>query len=227
MKLQHITDVFFDLDHTLWDFEKNSAVAFQTIFKNHQLPIAVDDFLVVYPKINKHYWELFREDKITHDELRYLRLKESFKALQVEVLDDVINKMAVEYIELLPMSTILYPDALEVLDYLFKRYNLHIITNGLKAVQLKKIEGSGIFKYFKTITDSESTGYKKPNPIIFTHALNGLNPSNCVMIGDCIEADVKGALNAGMHAIHFDEFFEATHQQTIIINKLAQLKNYL
>ena len=227
MKLQHITDVFFDLDHTLWDFEKNSAVAFQTIFKNHQLPVAVDDFLVVYPEINKRYWELYRVDKITHSELRYLRLKESFNALQVDVLDEVIHSMAKEYIDLLPTSNILYPDALEVLEYLSKRYNLHIITNGLKNVQLKKMERSLLLPYFKSVTDSESTGYKKPNPIIFNYALKGINPQNSLMIGDCIDADVRGALHVGMQAIHFDEFNLANHKECIIINKLADLKNYL
>ncbi len=227
MKLQHITDVFFDLDHTLWDFEKNSAVAFQTIFKNHQLPVAVDDFLVVYPEINKRYWELYRVDKITHSELRYLRLKESFNALQVDVLDEVIQDMAKEYIDLLPTSNILYPDALEVLEYLSKRYNLHIITNGLKNVQIKKMDRSLLLPYFKSVTDSESTGYKKPNPIIFNHALKGINPQNSLMIGDCIDADVRGAIQVGMQAIHFDEFNQANHKECIIINKLAELKNYL
>lgn len=227
MKLQHITDVFFDLDHTLWDFEKNSAVAFQIIFKNHQLPVAVDDFLVVYPTINKRYWELYREDKITHAQLRYSRLKESFNALNVEVEDPLINLIALEYIELLPTSNFLFDDAIKILEYLSKNYTLHIITNGLKDVQTKKIESASISSYFKSITDSESTGHKKPNPIIFNHALQKLDPKNCVMVGDCLDADVRGALAIGMKAIHFDEFYIAKHQESIIINKLAELKNYL
>lgn len=229
MKLENITDIFFDLDHTLWDFEKNSELAFQTIFKNHQLPVAIDDFLVHYPSVNKKYWALFREDKITHDELRYLRLKETFTLNEVSVSDEVIAAIAQEYIELLPSSHHLYEGTLDILNYLKPKYNLHIITNGLHEVQAKKLTSSKIAHYFVSVTDSESTGAKKPNPTIFNYALsiNGLKAEKALMIGDCIEADVRGAIHVGMKAIHFDEFFDATHQDAIIINKLAELKKYL
>jgi YjjG family noncanonical pyrimidine nucleotidase len=229
MKLENITDVFFDLDHTLWDFEKNSAVAFQTIFKNHQMLYALDDFLMVYPEINQKYWESYRMDKITHDQLRYLRLKESFDKLGIVISDEDIYKIATAYIDLLPLSNHLIKDARNTLEYLAKKYNLHIITNGLHQIQKRKIDNSNISSFFKTITDSDSVGVKKPNPKIFEYALKvaGCDAQNGVMIGDCIEADVQGAINVGMQAILFNETIGNNKQNINIIHNLDQLKKIL
>lgn len=229
MVLENITDVFFDLDHTLWDFDKNSAVAFQTIFTNHQLLHVIDDFLMVYPQINQKYWDLYRNDKITHRELRYYRLKESFTNIGIDISDEQIENIANQYIDLLPNSNHLISGAISILDYLSKKYKLHIITNGLHEVQQRKLSNSKIKNYFKTITDSDSVGIKKPNPQIFEFALKKANvkPENSVMIGDCIEADAKGALQINMHAILLDETKKLTHPHIIIINKLEELKKYL
>ena len=48
MTQRKITDVFFDLDHTLWDFDKNSALTFQKIFTTHNLSVPFDDFIKIY-----------------------------------------------------------------------------------------------------------------------------------------------------------------------------------
>ena len=80
-----ITDVFFDLDHTLWDFEKNSALAFETIFKNYQIEIDLDKFLVHYIPINLKYWEMYRTEQITQTQLIYGRLKDTFDLIQYQI----------------------------------------------------------------------------------------------------------------------------------------------
>lgn len=229
MKLENITDVFFDLDHTLWDFDKNSAVAFQTIFKNHQMLFALDDFLMVYPQINQKYWEQYRADLITHQQLRYSRLKDSFDAIKLPISDSKIWEIANEYIELLPLSNHLIQGTLEILEYLHVKYNLHIITNGVHAVQQRKLDNSNITKYFKTITDSDTLGIKKPNVLIFEHALKKANckAQNSVMIGDCVDADVKGALKANMQAILLDEYQKNKEKNIIIINNLLSIKKHL
>ena len=73
MKIQH---VFFDLDHTLWDFEKNSDLTFQKVFKINNLQIDLNSFLEIYKPLNFNYWKLYREEKVTKSALRYGRLKE-------------------------------------------------------------------------------------------------------------------------------------------------------
>lgn len=227
--MQHITDIFFDLDHTLWDFDKNSIQAFDKIFKEHHPTIDTEKFIEIYVPINQACWKLYQVDKITHEELRYNRLKQSFDAMNYTVSDVEIDRISHDYIAFLPDNNLLFEGAVEVLDYLKPKYNLHIITNGFAEVQERKISNSGLGKYFKTITNSEMAGVKKPHPTIFEFAVSlaKTNKENAIMIGDCIDADVRGALDFGMEAILFDE--KEIHEVEGIqkINSLLELKKIL
>ena len=157
MDIQH---VFFDLDHTLWDFDKNSDLAFQKVFVKQNITLSIDSFLTVYKPINFNYWKLFREEKVTKSELRYGRLKNSFDALNYSISDDLIDEIAVNYLEFLPDFNYLFDGTFEILDYLKNKYELHIITNGFEEVQNKKMMSSNIYHYFDKIITSESVGVK-------------------------------------------------------------------
>jgi putative hydrolase of the HAD superfamily len=224
----HKSDIFFDLDHTLWDFEKNSALAFQTIFEKHELTLNLDSFLLHYVPINFKYWKLYREEKITQEDLRYQRLKEVFDLMNETVQDEMIHLLANEYIYYLPQFNHLYEGAFEVLEYLYPKYKLHIITNGFQTVQATKIKNARIEHFFQTITNAEMAGVKKPNPLIFEFALDlaKVNKFQSVMIGDSLEADVEGALNIGLDAIFFNEFNVETDSKIMQVNQLRLLKNY-
>ncbi len=230
MKLfQHKSDIFFDLDHTLWDFEKNSALAFGSIFEKHQLKLDLNDFLNYYIPANLKFWKLYREDKISQEELRYQRLKEVFDLMGKVVEDELIHLLSEEYIHYLPQFNHLYEGTFEILDYLYPKYNLHIITNGFRSVQEGKMKNANLSKYFKTITNSETAGVKKPNPIIFNHAVQSANTEKekSLMIGDSWEADIVGALNSGIDAIFFNEFNLPVENNFPQVNHLLHLKNYL
>ncbi|MGO4918295.1 YjjG family noncanonical pyrimidine nucleotidase [Maribacter spongiicola] len=224
-----VTDVFFDLDHTLWDFDKNSALTFQKIFKDQKLDIALPDFLEVYMPANLKFWKLFREEKITKTELRYQRLKSVFDIMGYVASDDLINLLSEEYINHLSSFNTLFPNTIEVLDYLQPKYKLHIITNGFQEVQDKKLRNSGIHSYFDQIIDSEMAGVKKPNPIIFNLALSRADalPEKSLMIGDSLEADIMGAQSVGLHTIHFNAHKEKTHTVAPIIYDLQEIKSFL
>ncbi|AWK03081.1 noncanonical pyrimidine nucleotidase, YjjG family [Flavobacterium crocinum] len=224
-----ITDVFFDLDHTLWDFDKNSAMAFDRIFKSKYQEIITEDFIKEYIPINQECWRLYQNDKITHQELRYNRLKFSFDALNYAISEENIMSIANDYIEFLTDNNYLFDGAIEVLEYLKPKYKLHIITNGFANVQEKKINNASLGSYFNTITNSELAGVKKPNSIIFDYALKLANTSkeNSIMIGDDFEADVTGALNAGLDAIFFNEKKRDVSGNYKQINHLLELKKYL
>lgn len=172
-----ITDIFFDLDHTLWDFDKNSEMAFDRIFKSKYQEIITEDFIKEYIPINQECWRLYQNDKITHQELRYNRLKFSFDALNYAISEENILEIANDYIEFLTDNNYLFDGAIEVLEYLKPKYKLHIITNGFAQVQEKKINNASLGGYFSTITNSELAGVKKPNSIIFDYALNLANTS--------------------------------------------------
>lgn len=227
--MKNITDIFFDLDHTLWDFDANSILAFDKIFVEHHPTIDTHAFIQIYAPINQACWKLYQVDKITHQELRYNRLRQSFDVLNYSISDDEINKISDDYIAFLPDNNQLFEGAIEVLDYLTPKYNLHIITNGFAEVQGKKIDNSGLAYYFKTITNSEMAGVKKPHAFIFEYALSLANTKkeNAIMVGDCIDADVRGAINFGMKAILFDEKGIYAGEGLHTINHLLELKKIL
>lgn len=227
--MKNITDIFFDLDHTLWDFEKNSALTFEKVLKNNNIEIDLEAFLKEYVPLNFKYWELYRKDLVTQQQLRYGRLKDTFDMLNYEISDEKIEVLSQEYIHFLPEFNHLFEGTIEVLEYLKPKYNLHIITNGFDKVQAGKIKNSNLEPYFKTITNSEMAGVKKPHPKIFEHALSlsNVNKNQSIMIGDCLEADVQGALNFGMDAIHFNENNIEIPSHIKQIKHLTELKNLL
>ena len=201
-----VKHVFFDLDHTLWDFDKNSDLAFMKIFKLFRIDLKLSDFLEVYKPINSKYWEKYRNDEVSKSKLRYGRLKDTFDLLNYHITDEEINRISESYIESLADHNYLIPNSKSILDYLFSKYELHIITNGFEEVQKQKIFSSDLQPYFSKIITSESVGVKKPNPIIFNEALKRADALACesLMIGDNIEADVLGALESGFSAILFN-----------------------
>ena len=224
-----IKHVFFDLDHTLWDFDKNSGLTFEKIFKLNNIDTNLEDFLEVYEPINLNYWKLYREEKVTKSDLRYGRLKEAFVAININIEDNMINHLSDAYIEHLTSFNHLFDDTFEILDYLKDKYELHIITNGFEEAQEKKMKSSNIRKYFKTITNSEMVGVKKPNPKIFNYALDiaKANIEESIMIGDSIEADIIGADNIGMDTILFDNNDNHNNFSLKRVTHLSELKKYL
>jgi len=229
MKLNNIKDIFFDLDHTLWDFDKNSALTFQKVFINNNIDVEIDSFLKIYEPLNLNYWKLYREDKIDKESLRYGRLADTFQALNYKVSEVIIHQLSEDYITFLTTYNHLFDNTLEILEYLNPKYNLHIITNGFKEVQQGKLEKSKINHFFDTVTNSEMVGVKKPNPKIFNHALQLANaiPEHSVMVGDNYEADILGALNIGLDAICFNYHKSELSSNIKKIDNLIELKSYL
>ena len=229
MKLKEIEHVFFDLDHTLWDFDKNSALTFEKIFELNGVSIPIADFISVYEPINLEYWRLYRNEEIDKAGLRYGRLNDAFQALGTSVEDEMIHKLSEDYIAFLSSFNHLFDDTVAILEYLKSRYELHIITNGFQEVQYGKLKNSGIEPYFRTVTNSEMVGVKKPNPRIFHYALEQSNASlvKSVMIGDNLEADVQGALDIGLDAIMFNYRNENLPPEIKQVKKLTDLKVYL
>ena len=224
-----VKDIFFDLDHTLWDFDKNSMLAFKRVFKKFKIIIEFDAFLKIYEPINVEYWKKYREDKVSKENLRRGRLIDSFIFFDLIYTTEKIDEIADAYIQELPFDNHLFEGAVEILDYLILKYKLHIITNGFEEVQHKKLKNSGIDHYFSTVTTSEEVGVKKPNPKVFLTAINKSNslPTQSVMIGDSLEADILGANNIGMQTIFYNYRNESISKKIKSIDSLLEIKNYL
>ncbi|MEZ4793567.1 MAG: YjjG family noncanonical pyrimidine nucleotidase [Gelidibacter sp.] len=229
MKIKNIKHIFFDLDHTLWDFDKNSALTFDKIFKLHKVEVDIAHFISVYEPVNLNYWKLYRNSEIDQEQLRYGRLRDTFNALGFEVEDALIQSLSKDYITYLTTFDHLFEDTIEILNYLQPNYQLHIITNGFEEAQYRKMQVSNITHYFKTVTNAEKAGVKKPNPIIFDYALKQANakPEESLMIGDSYEADVLGALEVGYDAIFFNYRKDESEPHIKQVNQLSELKKYL
>jgi len=227
--MKHIKHIFFDLDHTLWDFETNSNIAFETIFKKHKVKVELQKFLNYYRGINEQYWKLYRDEKISKEELRLGRLKDTFIKLNHKVDIQLIEDLSIGYIDVLPNNNQLFEGAHEILEHLYVNYKLHIITNGFNEVQSKKMKNSGLSKYFDKIITSENAGVKKPNRVIFEYALALTNAvsEESVMIGDNWEADIMGAKDAGLDVIFCNFNKQPVSENIKSINHLIEIKQYL
>lgn len=224
--------LFFDLDRTLWDFDRNSELALKLLF--HEL--GLDEYIDSFDQFHEHYkttnsilWKEYGAGKLTKEVLRNLRFERSLNDFKV-FNPDTIQRMSDGYIDLSPRQTALFPEAIETLSLLQKDgYQMHIITNGFKEVQFVKLENSKLHDFFDVIVCSEDIGVNKPDARIFNHALSSAKaiPNQSVMIGDDYEIDVAGAQRIGMHGIHFDPLFQFPDEKHHRIRSLNELPDLL
>jgi putative hydrolase of the HAD superfamily len=205
MKYKHL---FFDLDHTLWDFEANARATLGQLYADLQLEKrGIHDFELFYRNYLAHndtLWERYRNGLIQQDELRVKRMRMAL--LDFKIADEPLaEQMNTSFLDLLPTRTMLFPHTKEILQYLIdKSYDLHLITNGFEKTQHSKLKYSGLDVYFKEVITSEGSNSLKPKKEIFEFAFEKTNakPEQSIMIGDTIEVDILGAINAGIDQVH-------------------------
>ena len=226
-------NIFFDLDHTLWDFERNSSESLREMYLKYDLlGLGIENaehFEKVYKKINYSYWEAYRKEEINKDQLRVGRFRDTFTFFDIDN-NALADRLGDDYLSITPYKKHLFPDTIEILDKLKEKYRLHIITNGFEEVQYIKMKSSGLTPYFENIITSEQAKVKKPNPIIFEYALKTCKASveDSLMIGDNPEVDCKGAYDIGMDSVYFNPNKEKTDfPSTYEINGLNALERIL
>lgn len=209
--------IFFDLDHTLWDFERNAEETKREMFENYHLKAkgieSYESFREKYIVINQALWALYREDKIEKDELNFRRFYDTLILFGINDRN-LSEEMASAFIRGITSKTYLFPYTRELLDYLFAKYPLHIITNGFEEVQYGKLKNSGLGKYFTTIITSEAAGSKKPDSEIFRYALQeaGAEATESIMMGDDLEIDIAGARQMGIDQIFVNHDNKKHHE---------------
>jgi YjjG family noncanonical pyrimidine nucleotidase len=228
MKYKHL---FFDLDHTLWDFEKNSSESLEDIYYSSDLNqygiSSLELFIESFLRINTALWDAFDKGNLHHSYIRQNRFKMVFEELGVTCPENH-EEISEIYLQTLPGKKNLLEGALEVLEYVAsKGYDVHIITNGFNDIQSKKILSSGIDHFFQNVITFENASAKKPDPQIFAYALEKANalPENSIMIGDNWIADVMGAKQSGIDQVYLNPAglqFEET--PTYDIRRLEELK---
>jgi putative hydrolase of the HAD superfamily len=226
--------LIFDLDHTLWDFERNSSKALEEIYLEMDLASkGVVDFLLFYHKykeINEQCWADYRHGKLEKAALRTIRFKRTLNHFNIDD-DTLTEEICDSYLYKSPRKPHLIEGSNELLTYLKTKYQLHILTNGFAEIQSLKMQHSGLDKYFTHVIASEKAGEKKPHPQAFRYALDqiGARAEECIMIGDNPETDIDGARKIGMDTIYFnrDGAFSKDIRSTHQVYKLSEIQPIL
>ena len=227
-KYKHL---FFDLDHTLWDFEANSKVTLRDLYDELDLKArGIHDFDLFHKNYlihNERLWERFRNGFIRVDELRWKRMW--LTLLDFKIGDEKLaREMGLRFLDLLPTRKLLFPHTVELLEYLTqKKYQLHLITNGFEQTQHSKLKNSDIDKYFIEVITSESCNSLKPHKEIFEYALakTGATKEESIMIGDSLDVDIQGAINAGIDQVYVNHINGEAHiKPTYTVYSLKELE---
>ncbi len=225
--------LLFDLDHTLWDFHANSSEALSTIFREYSLDqyfSSPGDFIKTYNHHNDILWDLYRKGSVSKEQLRIQRFEFT---LREKGMDDtrLMEKIGAHYMEITPKLNILANNTIETLEYLAgKNYQMYILTNGFLATQVTKMAHSNIDRFFKKIFSSEELGVSKPHREFFHWAVSSLHAHKdaCLMIGDDLEVDVKGAMNYGIDAVWYNPAeTETNYTPTYTIHNMKELTSIL
>lgn len=212
--------LFFDLDHTLWDFEANSRATLNELYTELDLANKgvekVEEFIEVYEEVNAGLWQRYEAGQIEKAVLRVLRFRNTLVRFGVRN-DRLSTQLGHAYIERCPQRTALSPGAREMLDAVRKDHRIHIITNGFDEVQHVKVRCSGLGPYIDVMLTSEKAGARKPDARIFEVAMKkaGALVSESLMIGDMQATDILGARGVGMDQAHYAAPEKADPEATI------------
>lgn len=224
--------LFFDLDHTLWDFESNSRLTLEELYSRYDLKSLgvhdFDEFHRQYIIYNEKLWEKYRNGFMKVEELRWKRMW--LTLLEFKIANEELSReMGILFLERLPTRNILFPYTREILDYLVsKNYHLHLITNGFEKTQHNKLQNARLENYFENVITSEASNSLKPHKEIFDYAImkTGARKDESIMLGDSIEVDVLGAMNAGIDQVYVNHLgIEPEIRPTYTVRSLKELEN--
>ena len=223
--------LFFYLDHTLWDFDTNAKYSLSEIYAEFDLDKNVtpvfDDFYQKYIYHNEILWDRYQKGFITADELKWRRMWRTLLDFKIGD-EELAKKLSSRFLEILPVQKAVFPHTIEILEYLTeKKYQVHLITNGFEKTQWSKIRNSGLDRFITHMITSEASNSLKPKKEIFDYALNkaGASLKESIMIGDNLEADIQGAMNAGMDTVFVNHINAVTDiKPTYTVTHLQQLE---
>lgn len=229
LRKDQYTCIFFDLDHTLWDYETNSKETLQELFAAYNLAekgvTDIESFLREFKRVNAELWVLYDAGKIGSEVIRAERFKQILEVFNVYD-QKICAEISHEYLYNCPKKGNLMPNALSTLDYLSGKYKLSIITNGFEEIQNTKLVSGNLQRYFDHIVTSQRAGFKKPSREIFEYTLtcNNIGHNQAIMIGDNLVTDIGGARQASIDSVFFNHE-QVKHESEIHveINNLSEL----
>lgn len=226
-------NIFFDLDDTLYDFSAASRESFHETYDllgYDRFFSSFQEFMDIYTPRNLELWKEYGKGTITKDELNKQRYNHPLQVVGIHD-EELAARFCREALSRIPTKNILIPGAIEILEYLYPKYNLYILSNGFQELQAHKMQTAGLSKYFKRLILSDHIGINKPRRELFEYALERTSSQleESIMIGDMFETDIAGAANIGMAQIFFNRqgISPLPFAPTYEITKLADIKGIL
>lgn len=226
-------NIFIDLDDTIYDFAASSRESFEEAYNllgYERYFNSFNHFMSLYEPHNLELWGLYGEGKITKAELNSDRYSYPLRMVGIEN-QELADTFCREVLGRIPTKNKVIPGAVELLEYLYPKYNLYILSNGFKELQEHKMQTAGLRKYFKKIVLSDDIGINKPNPELFIHALQVANSTTeeSIMIGDMFDTDITGAAGVGMDQIFYNRkgLELLPFEPTYTVRNLLQIKEIL
>jgi putative hydrolase of the HAD superfamily len=225
--------IFFDLDHTLWDYEVNSCDTLGELYVSYDLNAQgvynLDTFKQQFKKVNTQLWDLYDRGMINNEVIRKERFKQILEYFDIRN-EKLCQDLSVDYLHLCPQKSTLIPHALETLQYLANHYSMTVVTNGFDEIQNVKLTAGNLHSFFAHIVTSQKAGHKKPSREIFDYAMeaNGVKCNEVIMIGDNLLTDIAGAQNASIDTVFFNpEKVGHTVKVKHEVTSLAELQKIL
>ena len=195
--------LLFDADGTLFDYDQAERNALKNTFAQLGYPFETE-YLAEYRRVNHEIWLQFERGDIDQITLRTRRFELLFQAVNLQADPQAFSPT---YLANLAQQTCLIDGARETVRLLGDRFELAIITNGLKEVQRPRFAKSAIHKYLTQIVISDEVGVAKPDPGIFDVAFAQMNQpakDEVLIIGDSLTSDIRGGLNYGIDTCWFN-----------------------
>jgi 2-haloacid dehalogenase len=195
--------LMFDLDGTLFDYNRAEQHALRSTFEQMALPFQ-ESYLPVYREINSQLWHDFEQGLVDQDTLRLRRFERLFEALEIQC---DLPAFSASYLTHLGNGAFLMAEAEETVRALQARFNLAAITNGLKDVQRTRLAVSNLGGCFKATIISEEVGAAKPAPEIFDVAFEQMGhpaKAEVLIVGDSLTSDMAGGHNYGIDTCWFN-----------------------
>ncbi len=221
--------VLIDIDNTILDFDKCSDEAIKQSAEHFGITLP-ENYFEVFSECNDKLWHLLEEGIITKQDIYDRRWIEIFKRLGVDADGIAFDNMFREKIRNIAIPV---DGAEELLQYLSGKYPVYCASNASRERQEFRIASRGFDKYISGIFTSEDIGFQKPAKEFFFacgSALYPVKPSEIVMIGDSVNADIIGAKNFGLKTIWFNfrnEAYDDYNFTDYTVNRLEEIKNIL
>lgn len=221
-----IKTIFFDLDDTILDFKKAEARAVSQTLREQGIH-PTEKIVSRYSEINASMWKRLEKGELTRAEVLVNRFGQLFDEIGVKC--SAADTKA-KYEKNLSIGHFFIEGAYRLLEELYDKYDLYLVSNGTLAVQESRLNSSKIKKFFKDIFISEKIGFVKPHKEFFNKCfeqISDFKKEEAIIIGDSLSSDIKGGNNAGIKTCWFNPHHSINNTDACVNYEIHSLDEFI